>query len=128
MTVFNFSARPMSSAYSTTDVQTETVGSCAGIDSELSFPLAQSRTALETTPGEQAALDICATCPLAQRTACLTAELSFGPTHQWGVFGGMTAAQRRYVLNRTRTTDRLTAQIARQLNTPTAAVVLPLAG
>lgn len=66
---------------------------CAGEDLELFFgPDGERQTDREVR--EARALMVCASCPLATRTACLEAALAPSPSGQHGVQGGMTAAQR----------------------------------
>jgi hypothetical protein len=138
MAAIHSSARTMTGTVHTT---TSTVASpspaakpCHGEDPELFFPVAESRSALTATDGELAALAVCGRCPLAQRQECLTGQLQAGVAHQWGVSGGMTAAQRRHLLRGKRNAVLVAAQVVRQLGADvpggasTAAVVLPLAG
>lgn len=138
MPVLTFRARPMTSATSTstsTDGLAWALGACQGEDPELFFPVTESRSTLAPTNGELAALTVCARCPLAQRQDCLNLQLRAGAANQWGVSGGMTAAQRRHLLRTTRPATKVEAQVARQLgsdvpvgSSTAAAPALPLAG
>ncbi len=62
------------------------------------FPAKDGRNAAKPSSSEQAALAICARCPLAARTACLERALARPIGDQWGVIGGTTAAQRKTLL------------------------------
>ncbi|MFE4399100.1 MULTISPECIES: WhiB family transcriptional regulator [Streptomycetaceae] len=134
MAVLHLSARPNSATHTSTATSSSTSGGtqapwpCQTVDPELFYPLAQSASATSVTTGEQTALDHCATCPLARRSACLTEQLAHGPSGQWGVSGGLTAAQRRHLLhNNGKAGPAVAAQIRAQLQqTPTTN--LPLAG
>ncbi|MEV7782732.1 WhiB family transcriptional regulator [Kitasatospora sp. NPDC088351] len=129
MTVFHLAFRPNSAARTATSTTTPAPAPrpCQGVDPELFYPKTESSSALGTTDGEQAALYICARCPLTQRTTCLTDQLSHGPTNQWGVSGGTTAAQRRHILRHGTPSDAVTAQLRGQLGQATTPA-LPLAG
>lgn len=65
-------------------------------DKDLFFPIHVSSDYEDPTRQEQAALRICAGCPV--RESCLALELSYGLSHQHGVVGGMTENQRRALL------------------------------
>lgn len=45
---------------------------------------------------ERRAKQVCASCPFTE--SCLAVELTLPQVHQWGVRGGMTAAERRRLL------------------------------
>ncbi|WP_331730890.1 WhiB family transcriptional regulator (plasmid) [Kitasatospora sp. NBC_00070] len=102
MPIVTYRARPMTgvarTATSTTSTPASPVRPCRQVDPELFFPVPESRTAQTPTDRELIALAVCARCPLPRRQTCLTQQLAYGPTAQWGVVGGTTAAQRRELL------------------------------
>lgn len=59
-------------------------------------PAAYEEPADQKAWREQRAKQVCAMCPFVDY--CLAAELELPACHQWGVRGGMTAAERRRVL------------------------------
>jgi WhiB family redox-sensing transcriptional regulator len=65
---------------------------CRDADPEIFFPVAESGPALARAQAE--ALDYCAVCPV--RAECLAYALDSG--EEFGVWGGMTAEQRRDLL------------------------------
>lgn len=64
------------------------LNACAGHNPELFYP--------ETEEGAAAAKAICATCPQLIRSRCL--EVALDQPHQFGVWGGQSAAERRKTL------------------------------
>lgn len=71
---------------------------CTRYDVDMFFPKRESVFAEQPTPGERAALRICAGCPTVSRLKCLLAELAFPITDQNGVVGGTTKIQRQTIL------------------------------
>ncbi|WP_286158464.1 WhiB family transcriptional regulator [Streptomyces sp. CB03911] len=80
---------------------------CAGLDLNLFFPAVESTDYTRPNAREKAALKICAACPLAARTACLTDALTHPISDQYGVSGNTTAVQRQTILR-----GRKVAQLA----------------
>lgn len=75
---------------------------CNGRDTEYWFP-PQNRTRTEITPAAQQAITICTTtCPVQQQ--CLTWALTKPENH--GIWGGLTAEQRRNLRRQTPITIR----------------------
>jgi hypothetical protein len=72
---------------------------CAGLPLDLFFPKHDGPFYNQPTGPERAALNVCATCPLASRRACLNEALKWPAYHQHGVVGGTTASQRRAIIN-----------------------------
>jgi len=119
MAVLHFAARPMTGATATaTSSAAEPPASqaCKGVDPDLFFPPTDSTSPLYPNNAELVALEICAGCPLAQRTTCLAQQLTAGPGAQWGVSGGMTAAQRKQLLDKRKVSNGLAHQFARQMH------------
>ncbi|MFJ6384671.1 WhiB family transcriptional regulator [Kitasatospora sp. NPDC092039] len=130
MAILHLSSRPNSAtrtATSTTSTGMPAPWPCQTVDPEIFYPLSQSASATAVTAGEQTALDHCAACPLTRRNACLTEQLTHGPAAQWGVSGGLTAAQRRHLLDKGKLGPAVAAQVRGQLQQPVT-TVLPLAG
>lgn len=77
---------------------------CVGTDPELWFgPDDEVAPELRESHAERAAREsvakqVCGDCPFT--AACLEQELWFGIVEQWGVRGGMTAAERQHLLRR----------------------------
>jgi hypothetical protein len=71
---------------------------CTDYEFDVFFPERESSCVDQPTPGEQAALDICAGCPAAARLECLNGALAYPINSQWGVIGGTTAVQRQTIL------------------------------
>jgi hypothetical protein len=69
---------------------------CWGVDPEVFFGPADGPAGRPLHLWERRALAVCAGCPVVM--ACLAAALEFPATEQYGVVGGMTAGQRRAVL------------------------------
>ncbi|WP_280698105.1 WhiB family transcriptional regulator [Kitasatospora sp. GP82] len=80
---------------------------CTRYETGFFFPAADSRHIEWPNADEQAALDVCATCPLVARRNCLEGELSYAVDKQFGVVGGATAAQRKAIIR-----GRKAAQLA----------------
>ena len=70
---------------------TTPTAACSDVDPELMFPLEESQLPGQRTPGEVAALAVCARCEIAQRCRKDVLEARM----PYGVAGGMTAADRR---------------------------------
>lgn len=78
---------------------------CAGMPTELFFGPDGEVGQPGESPAEKAlreaqARQVCMSCPL--RSACLESELQWPIGEQWGIRGGMTAEQRREVLQQRR--------------------------
>jgi hypothetical protein len=71
---------------------------CTDYEFDVFFPERESSFADRPSPGERAALKICAGCPLASRLECLNGALAYPIKSQWGVIGGTTAVQRQTIL------------------------------
>jgi len=69
---------------------------CLGLPLELFFGPGPQERGNARARREQAALEVCALCPVRER--CLAQELSLPASAQFGIFGGMSAAQRRAAL------------------------------
>lgn len=80
---------------------------CTKYDLAVFFPATDSVSVKNPNSTELFALSVCASCPLASRTACLREALAFPRDKQFGVVGGTTAAQRRAILR-----GRLAAKLA----------------
>ncbi|WP_327592499.1 WhiB family transcriptional regulator [Streptomyces chartreusis] len=81
-------------------VDWRTFGACRAVDPDLFFPNPGD------TRGIEAAQQICATCPVPARMACLTEALreegGRQPSNRHGIRGGLTGTQRRSLYEKQR--------------------------
>lgn len=82
---------------------------CRDVSPELFFPAHESKPNLPPTPGERDALAVCADCPVA--ASCRRWALNAGRS-DWGVLGGLTAAQRKAALRARNGTEPYPAKSA----------------
>lgn len=71
---------------------------CRDLDLNVFFPETDGTNYRHPTARERIALQVCAACPLARRTACLDEALGFPLNEQHGVVGGTTAIQRKTII------------------------------
>jgi WhiB family redox-sensing transcriptional regulator len=87
-----------------------TAGACRTEDPDLFFPTPGD------TRGVNAAKQICATCPVAARMACLTEALreegGRQVSNRYGIRGGLTSKQRRSLYEKQRARRRKTRERA----------------
>jgi len=69
---------------------------CWGVEPEVFFGPADSPASRPLHVWERRALEVCKRCPIV--AACLTEALEYPVAEQYGVVGGMTAGQRKAVL------------------------------
>ncbi|MEV7600020.1 WhiB family transcriptional regulator [Kitasatospora sp. NPDC089797] len=76
----------------------EPAAPCRSLDLHVFFPETDGSNYRRPTDSERVALQVCDTCPLARRAACLDQALGFPLSEQYGVIGGATAIQRKTII------------------------------
>ena len=99
------------------------VPACSGVDPELFHGPMDSPEGRQPFGWERRALRVCAGCPAVAQ--CLASALEFPADEQYGVIGGMTAAQRRALL---RASGQRPTRTAIATDAPAQAVALHEAG